>query len=186
MDKKLFKLAVAALATVSVMPAASQAEVESVGTFLAAGCGGGGKCGGSTAYNYNNTGANQRDTYNYNTQGQNRPGTDANVDYRASTTNTYGTDTDANANRSSWWSSSSTTTITETDLVKQLSPQGRAIFQSLDSEGKKEAVRLANQENFQDKDAAVREAQRRSVENRGSGFTTGSNTSSYNQINRNR
>lgn len=176
MEKKLIKLAVAALATVAVLPAGVEAGVQqSAGTFLAAGCGGNGCNGNKTAYNYGTSNTpSQTDTYNYNAQG--RP-VDANIDYRVDTDANVNT----NANRSSWWSSS-TTTISETELLKQLSPQGRAIYQSLDTEGKKEAQRLAAQENFKDKDSAVREAQRRTSENRTGGFTTGSSyNQSYNQ-----
>jgi hypothetical protein len=51
--------------------------------------------------------------------------------------------------------------LTEAQLLGMLSPQGRAIYQSLDPEGKALAIQLASQDSYRDKNLAVKEAQRR-------------------------
>jgi hypothetical protein len=57
--------------------------------------------------------------------------------------------------------------VSDEDLNRQLSSQGRAIYQTLDSEGKTLARQLASQDSYKDKDLAIKEAQRRSNEKRG-------------------
>jgi hypothetical protein len=57
--------------------------------------------------------------------------------------------------------------LTKLELVKQLSPQGKAIFSSLDADGQDLALTLASQDSYKDKDLAVKEAQRRINEQRG-------------------
>ncbi len=52
-------------------------------------------------------------------------------------------------------------TMTEAQLMSMLNPQGRAIYTSLDAEGKGLAIQLASQENYRDKNMAVKEAQKR-------------------------
>jgi len=57
--------------------------------------------------------------------------------------------------------------LTEPQLLAQLTPQGRAIYMSLDAEGKALAIQLASEESYRDKNLAVKEAQRRVNERRG-------------------
>lgn len=96
---------------------------------------------------------------------------------------TYTTDSESQSTNRSFNTSNdfdrpgtATVTITEIELVRQLSPQAKAIYQSLDSEGKVLARQLAGQESFRDKDLAVKEAQRRINDKRG----MSNSTSSYN------
>lgn len=56
----------------------------------------------------------------------------------------------------------------ETKLLGALNPQGKAIYLSLDSEGKSLAIQLASQDSYRDKNLAVKEAQRRMNERRAS------------------
>jgi hypothetical protein len=59
-------------------------------------------------------------------------------------------------------SANSSTNLTESQLLVDLSSQGRAIYMSLDAEGKALAVQLATENSYsQDKNLAVKEAQRR-------------------------
>lgn len=118
---------------------------------------------------------------NYNSQRTDaaRPGY---VEYRSSTT-TYdappsgygeysGTTTidrdasDYNSNRSTVTTQSSGT-LTEAQLLVLLNAQGRAIYLSLDPEGKALAIQLAGQDSYRDKNLAVKEAQRRMNDRRG-------------------
>ncbi len=60
----------------------------------------------------------------------------------------------------------SSATLTEAQLLGMLTPQGRAIYLSLDPEGKALAIQLASQETYRDKNLAVKESQRRMNERR--------------------
>lgn len=57
--------------------------------------------------------------------------------------------------------------LTETQLLVALSPQGRAIYMSLDSEAKALAVQLASEKTFTDKNLAVKEAKKRMDDRQG-------------------
>lgn len=54
-----------------------------------------------------------------------------------------------------------TSTLTEAQLMGMLNDQTRNIYLSLDPEGKALAIQLASQESYKDKNLAVKEAQRR-------------------------
>jgi hypothetical protein len=192
--KKLLKCALTAFAVASVLPAAADlAEMNHAGTFLAAGCGGGGghSCNqqrGNVSYNDSPRGY-QAD--NYNPQTRSYEATAGNAGFSADRPN-Y---SDANTNRGyntspgysdnyrsysstegdtdSMRSGATTKTMSEADFQKQLSSQGKAIYQSLDSEGKAMARQLASQDAYKDKDLAVKEAQRRSNEKRGMSGSSG-------------
>ncbi len=79
----------------------------------------------------------------------------------------YLTTTDYDFNRAAVTTSNSTATFTEPQLLGMLSSQGRAIYLSLDPEGKALAIQLASQDSYKDKNLAVKEAQRRMSERRG-------------------
>jgi hypothetical protein len=142
-NKDLAKIALAALILASTLPTQGQADsqIEEQGIFLAGGCAAHG-CP-STSPSVKNSNANRaNDTYE--TRGS-----------------TYQTDNQPYGNYSSGREA-------EAQLLDSLNPQGRAIYQSLDSEGKALALQLARQ-NYQDPDknlAAVKEAQRRMNERR--------------------
>ena len=91
--------------------------------------------------------------------------------------------TDANEynskDSSSMTPSSMTPTMSEADFQRQLTSQGKAMYQSLDAEGKALARQIGSQSNYADKkDQAVQEAQRRQAEKRG---TNTAGTSSWNR-----
>jgi hypothetical protein len=72
--------------------------------------------------------------------------------------------------------------LTEADLLKQLNSQGRAIYQSLDDQGKALALKLANQDTYKDKNQAVKEAQRQMNSAGRTSTTTGTTGGSYNSF----
>lgn len=97
---------------------------------------------------------------------------------------TYTTDEDANTNMNRNYNTASdydynrsgngtaamsSATISEGELMKQLNAQGKAIYNSLDTEGRALALQLASQDSYKDKNQAVKEAQRRINEQRGMG-----------------
>lgn len=190
-NKKLLKIAVAALATISVLPAGAQAVdlQESAGSLLAAGCGGGkGGCGAQRSISYNN--GQQTDAYNYDSRNQNQ-----NQGMTNRSSSAY--DSDYNTNRGytssapstpsysssyssdmTFDSSASGMTLTEADLLRQLNAQGRAIYLSLDRDGRQLALQLASQNTYTDKNQAVKEAQKKVNEMRGStsGYSGKTNT----------
>lgn len=108
-----------------------------------------------------NTAPNANDTYRtYSSDSEVQANTNMNRNY-----NTAG---DYDYQRTGTGQSSmSPTTMNEADLAKQLNAQGRAIWNSLDPEGKALALQLASQESYRDKNLAVKEAQRRINERRG-------------------
>jgi hypothetical protein len=75
--------------------------------------------------------------------------------------------TDANYDYNAAAGTASSATLTEAQLTGMLSPQGRAIYASLDPEAKALALQLASQDSYRDKNLAVKEAQRRMNERRG-------------------
>ncbi|WP_068471315.1 hypothetical protein [Candidatus Protochlamydia phocaeensis] len=79
----------------------------------------------------------------------------------------YNTSGEYDYNRTNVGDVPASETLTEADLLGMLSPQGRAIYMSLDAEGKALALQLASQETYRDKNLAVKEAQRRVNERRG-------------------
>jgi hypothetical protein len=85
-------------------------------------------------------------------------------------------DSSSTANSSSYYNdsnqaatstSNTSANLTEAQLQDMLSPQGKAIYQSLDPEGKALAIQLAGQDSYRDKNLAVKEAQRRMNERSG-------------------
>lgn len=66
---------------------------------------------------------------------------------------------------------SSNLTFTEPQLMTVISPQERALYFGLDSEGKALALQLASQGGYQNKGLAIKEAQRRMNERQGAIFS---------------
>lgn len=64
------------------------------------------------------------------------------------------------------------TKLTKTELIQQLSPQGKVIFSSLDEEGQRIALDLASKDSYTDKNLAVKEAQRIVNEGKASNSTS--------------
>jgi len=79
----------------------------------------------------------------------------------------YLTTPDYDFNRGAVTTSYSTATLTEAQLLGMLTSQGRAIYLSLDPEGRTLAIQLASLDSYRDKNLAVKEAQRRMNERRG-------------------
>lgn len=67
---------------------------------------------------------------------------------------------DYNYNRATTNAGKSTYTWTEAQLLTAITPQSRTIYLNLDPEGKALAVQLASQDSYQDKNLAIKEAQR--------------------------
>ncbi len=88
-------------------------------------------------------------------------------DGRASFNHEYNTATDYNFNRNAVNTLNSSSILTEAQLLGMLSSQGRAIYLSLDPEGKALSIQLASQDSYRDKNLAIKEAQRRMNERRG-------------------
>jgi hypothetical protein len=80
---------------------------------------------------------------------------------------TYKNDGDYSQKTTSTTTTSSQGTLTEAKLLALLTPQGRAIYLSLDPEGKAMAIQLASQDSYKDKNLAVSEAQYRMNTKRG-------------------
>ncbi|MBA3722682.1 MAG: hypothetical protein H0W88_09820 [Parachlamydiaceae bacterium] len=194
---KLAKLALTALAIASTLPAAAQAnDATNSGTFLAAGCSASGKCSGARSNVSYNTPTNSN-PYNASTNAYQATDAYGNP-VRQSTTSEYNTNRGYNTSPNytdsyrseapaTDWSNSnrsySTTTgdvdtraatVSETDFQKQLNPQAKAIFLSLDSTGRSEAIQLAASQN-QDKNEAVKEAQRRMMDRKSTGGSYNNN-----------
>lgn len=91
--------------------------------------------------------------------------------YSATTQNPYNTNMQNQSMTSDYQygRSSGMTTLTEAELLQQLSPQGKAIYNSLDAEGKAMALQLASQDTYRDKNVAVKEALKRINERRAMG-----------------
>lgn len=79
----------------------------------------------------------------------------------------YNTSSDYDYNRGAATTSTSSVTLTEAQLLGMLNPQARAIYLSLDPEGKALAIQLASQDSYRDKNLAIKEAQRRMNDRRG-------------------
>lgn len=141
--KDLAKIALAALILASATPINGQADgIEAHGTYLAAGC---------PAHGCPAASGNTDKTSSPNSDGY----TDSQGYYNIA------------GNPPSGYKGSNSTTLTEAQLLGMLSPQGKAIYLSLDPEGKALAIQLASQDSYRDKNLAVKEAQRRMNERRG-------------------
>jgi hypothetical protein len=197
--KKLLQGALTALAIASAAPvAADLAEINNTaGTFLAAGCGGGGggggRCGGmrsNVSYNDNyrryqadnapnqpyNSSASAYDASAGNAGMTSSRNYNSNYSSNPSYSDSYRSySSDDNDTRSDYMSQSGS----DAEFQRQLSPQAKSIYQNLDAEGKTLARQLGSQEAYKDKDLAVKEAQRRVNERRGSS----SNMSGMNGMN---
>lgn len=104
---------------------------------------------------------NPRGTGYYSNEGMRRDfGVNTNP-YRENTVSDY------DYNRASVNTVTSSATLTEAQLIGVLGPHARAIYLSLDPEGKSLAIQLASQDSYQDKNLAIKEAQRRMIERRG-------------------
>ncbi len=146
--KDLAKIALAALVLISANPVNGQADQnpEAAGIFLATGCPAHGcpsKSSGSSSKNDVADNATGSSDTNYK----------RNSSYQTSSAGVT--------------NSTSSATLTETQLLDVLSPQGKAIYLSLDPEGKSLAIQLASQDSYQDKNLAVKDAQRRMNDRRG-------------------
>lgn len=131
---KLANIALAAFVIASAAPANALIDnnLEAKGTFLAKGCGHGGKKCGSIADNGKSSDMYDTETNSY--QMGDQP---------------YGMNAKA------------ATLLTEVQLLALLNPQSKAIYLSFDPDGKALAIELASQDTYQDKNLAVKEAQRR-------------------------
>lgn len=144
-----------------------------------AGCGNA-RRNASTASNYDSSTNTYDPAPTYNTNRGYNTSTNPNDTYR--TYSSDGSDVQANTNMNrnyntasdydyqrtgTGMSAMSSSTMNEADLAKQLNSQGKAIWNSLDPEGKALALQLASQESYRDKNMAVKEAQRRINERRG-------------------
>lgn len=89
------------------------------------------------------------------------------VDINAYPDREYNVSRDYDYNRATVTTTTAYGTLTEEQLLSILNPQGRAIYMSLDAEGKGLALQLASQDSYPDKNIAVREAQRKINERRG-------------------
>lgn len=164
--KELAKLALAALILAASSPISGQAaDMEATGILLAAGC----PAHGCPAKNKPDANSySQRDNY-YNEQPygtrDNRdqnPYTTQNSDFgRSSGYNSNYDSASFDSNQIAVMDASTSTPMTESQLLNALNPQGKAMYQSLDSEGKALALQLASQDTYRDKNLAVKEAQRR-------------------------
>lgn len=169
--KDLAKIALAALILASANPVDGQAHQDSevAGTFLAAGCPAHGcpqktppsnKVIADTATDSGDTYQTRSSTYQMKSSSNNPSDATGNPSTRNSSSNDGdGGSTDRE--------SGSSETLTEAQLLSKLSAQGKAIYQSLDSEGKALAIQLASQDSYQDKNLAIKEAQRRMNDRRG-------------------
>lgn len=130
---------------------------------------------------YNNSSDNYNSYGNPSYSGYNAPsGSPASYSYEDNRVTNYGSRsseygmtgsnrgnvTDANYNDNAAAGITSSATLTEAQLLGMLSPQGRAIYLSLDPESKALAIQLASQDSYRDKNLAVKEAQRRMNERR--------------------
>lgn len=187
--KDLAKIALAALIFASASPMAVQADSNfEVGTFLAAGCGAHGcksvadNSPNKDMYNTHNN------SYKMNTQpseqgmtqsysNPNYPNSMKNATDSGSSPSNYPEGMPApnhefrsapeyNYQRSNA-TSSLNQTLTEAQLLGMLNPQARGLYLSLDPEGKALAIQLASQDSYQDKNLAIKEAQRRMNDRRG-------------------
>lgn len=105
---------------------------------------------------------NPRGTGYYSTQGiRGDEGFNTNLNRQYNTVNDY------DYNRASVNTVTSSATLTEAHLLGALNPRARAIYLSLDPQGKALAIQLASEDSYRDKNLAVIEAQRRMNERRG-------------------
>jgi len=91
----------------------------------------------------------------------------------------YATDANDASDQDAQHSMYQSSNLSDTDFQNQLSPQGKAIYQNLDAEGKALARQLFSQGAFKDRDLAIKEAQRRINERRSSMSTTGDRSNSW-------
>lgn len=153
--KDLAKIALTALILASATPVNGQVsmEVETQGIVLAAGCPAHGCAHASDPTNYPSTVSDQNSRTNY--------GSMPNASENRMSDFNRGNAANANYDNHSATEKASSTTITEAQLLGMLSPQGKAIYLSLDPEAKALAIQLASQVSYRDKNLAVKEAQRR-------------------------
>jgi hypothetical protein len=178
MEKRNFsKIALAAIVLAAGIPSGAQAfsDANIVDTHLIAkGCGGSSAgCGGGQAQR------NPQISYN-SSNSQNAYQADSTSTYTTPNNNQSRWSNNPNNNATSTWSSSndmnssdynnqqntmtSSGSLTEAQLLAQLNPQGKAIYQSLNTRGQALARQLASQDSYRDKNLAVKEAQRRQNE----------------------
>lgn len=117
---------------------ADSAEItSSVGTSIAAGCGGNG-CAGQKPQNNDRNGCASKRPQNYDRHGCAQQG--RNRGYTADNNDMY-----QQGNQDNQYNQQSNKMMTEGELMSQLSPSGKAQYQSLDAEGKALALKLASQ-----------------------------------------
>lgn len=63
--------------------------------------------------------------------------------------------------------------LTEADLLKQLNDSGKNMYQQLDPQGRDEAIRLASQDSYRDKNLAVKEVFNRRMGSGATGYSSG-------------
>lgn len=157
--KDLAKIALAALVVASAIPVTGQADmdIEAQGILLAVGCAAHGCPSANAPANENPAPVSNQNNRDYRGQTYGRDSISAPPDGDTSSPNT---NAEAGA--------TSSATLTEAQLLGMLNPQGRAIYLNLDPEAKALAMQLASQDSYRDKNLAVKEAQRRMNERRGS------------------
>lgn len=191
---KLAKLALTALTVAATMPAVTDAKDS--GTFLAASCGGNGKCGGGRSSSCGGqraaAGCGAKSSVTYNAPDASDPYSARQNTYQAADTynsaqqSTWGTQQQnpgawsSQQNTSSWgqsnaqpsyadsyrstYSSDTTTmrpgTVNESEFKRQLDPDTRAMFENMSTAQKARAIQLSQSTYANDKNAAVREAQK--------------------------
>jgi hypothetical protein len=169
--KDLAKIALTALILASATPVTGQADIEAHGIILAAGCPAHGcaQRNGSASNQLNNTNSYNAPASNQNSRNyRGQPYDEANPEYGMAGYNRgNGPQTDYDNNMVSRSTPNAPATLTEAQLLGMLSPQGRAIYLSLNPEGKALAIQLASQDSYRDKTLAVKEAQRRMNERHG-------------------
>jgi len=159
--KDLNKIVLTALILASTAPVTGHVDmgIEAQGILLAAGCPAHGCANASAPASNNPSPVFSQNSRDYSAQLYGRAPVGAPSSGYIDSQNAYDNAVAGTA---------SSVTLTEAQLLGMLSPQGRAIYLNLDPEAKALAIQLASQDSYRDKNLAVKEAQRRMNERRGS------------------
>lgn len=179
MKKSNFKkMALMGMAGGLLMAAQAPAAVTGNAKDKLAGGGCGGKGGGCGGYRPNNPqverhgcggGSPTRQSQNYTASCHNKSGCGGSQAYAPRQSQYYTADADADEQMypSSSMQSNQTSgrMMTESELMNQLTPENKALFQTLDAEGKAMALKLAS-ETYTDKNQAVKMAAQKMADKR--------------------
>lgn len=143
---KFKKMATLGIASGLIMAAQAPINANASGVTLAGGGCGGKSCGAKTAkyYTADADDSVQQQTNQRQPQQQGCGGRSAQANQ---------------TNRQGFGSGQQQTQLSETELLQQLSPEGKAAYQRLTPEGKALALRLASQSTYKDKNEAVKAAE---------------------------